>query len=422
MIRHVSPCLGLFLMAVLAGHAQAPAGPAGGGATAQAPRGGGRGGAPMVSPQVNADKTITLRFRAPNAKLVEVIGEIEGKPSYPMTRDDNGVWTATIGPLAPDIYNYQFRVDAVNGQGGVVAMDPQNPSVKLGFGGFPPASLVEVPGDGLVFDDARPVPHGAVRFETYESKAISGPRTVWIYTPPGYDRSSAKYPVFYLLHGAGNIDSSWILTGRANYIMDNLIAEGKAKPMILVMPYGYNTPGVGTGMIVAPTGGAGARGAGAPAPGATPAPAAASSQPPTPFIRDFLEDLMPYVEKNLRTLNTADNRAIGGLSMGGGQTVAIGFTHPDMFHYMVIMSGASGPNPDQTYPEFFKDAAATNKKIKLLWMGVGKDDPLVGTAAKALDSALTAKGIKHTFIVGEGRHEWVVWRHHLNDVAPQLFR
>src|SRR4029079_17418446 len=268
-------------------------------------------------------------FRGANAKRVELIGEIEGKPSYPMTRDDSGVWSVTIGPLAPDIYNYQFRVDAVNGQGGVIAMDPQNPSVKLGFGGFPPANLVEVPDRGAAFDDAKPVPHGSVRFDTYESKAMNGPRTVWVYTPPGYDRGTTKYPVFYLLHGAGNIDASWILTGRANYIMDNLIAEGKAKPMILVMPYGYNTVGVGTGTIVLPTAGAGAARAG----GAAAAPA--GPPPATPFINDFLGDLMPWVERTYRTLNTPDNRAIGGLSMGGGQTVAIGFAHPNLFRYIV---------------------------------------------------------------------------------------
>jgi enterochelin esterase family protein len=399
--------------------AQTPAAPPAGGAAPAAPQGraggGGRGpGAP--SPVVNPDKTITLRFNAPNAKSVEVIGEIDGKPSYPMTKDEaTGIWSVTIGPLKHDVYNYQFRVDAVNGRGGVVAMDPQNPSVKLGFGAFPPASMVEIPGNGLEFDDAKPVPHGSVRFETYESKTFSGPRTVWTYTPPGYDKGSTKYPVFYLLHGAGNIDSSWILTGRANYIMDNLIAEGKAKPMILVMPYGYNGKGVGTGPVEPqqPAAGAGGgRGAGA----------AAGPPPPTPFINDFLSDLMPWVDKSYRTLPGAANRAIGGLSMGGGQTVAISFSHPDMFQYIVVMSGASGNNPDQTYPEFFKDAAATNKKIKLLWMGVGKDDALVGTAAKALDAALTKASIKHTFEVGEGRHEWVVWRHHLNEVAPLLFK
>ena len=156
----------------LIGHAQTPP-PAGtpAGAPPQPGRGGGRGAA-IVSPQVNPDRTITLRFRAPNAKTVEVIGEIEGKPSYEMKNPGNGVWEVTIGPLAPDVYNYQFRVDAVNGQGGVIAMDPQNPWVKIGFLGFPPASLVEVPADGPSFDDAKPVPHGKVIIETYHSKTI----------------------------------------------------------------------------------------------------------------------------------------------------------------------------------------------------------------------------------------------------------
>src|SRR5579859_7788763 len=228
----LSFCILLLSLVPFGTYAQAPVAPPGG-------RGGGRGPA-VVSPQVNPDHTITLRFRAPDAREVIVIGEIDGK-DHTMTKGDDGVWTATIGPLAPDVYNYQFRVD------GIVAMDPQNPSVKLGFGAFPPASLVEVPGDGLIFDDAKPVPHGTVRVETYNSKTIGSPRTLWIYTPPGYDESKQRYPVFYLLHGAGNIDSSWMLTGRANYIMDNLIAEGKAKPMILVNPLGYARQGVGLG-------------------------------------------------------------------------------------------------------------------------------------------------------------------------------
>jgi enterochelin esterase-like enzyme len=131
--------------------------------------------------------------------------------------------------------------------------------------------------------------------------------------------------------------------------------------------------------------------------------------------------VIPFVEKTFRTLSGADNRALGGLSMGGGQTAAVGFSHPDLFHSLVIMSAGSN-NAETTYPDFFKNADATNKKIKLLWMGVGKDDTLVGPGAKALDAALTSAGIKHTFVVGEGRHEWVVWRHHLNEVAPLLFR
>jgi len=412
MPRTILPFAVVLIVAATVGRSQTP--PTSVSPAAPQAREAGRGPATPASPQVNADLTVTFHFRAPNAKSVELVGELEGRPSYPMTRDDNGVWSVTIGPLAPDIYNYQFRVDAINGQGGVIAMDPQNPSVKLGFGAFPPANLVEVPDTGAAFDDAKPVPHGSVRLETYESKTMAGPRTVWIYTPPGYDRSTAKYPVFYLLHGAGNIDSSWILTGRANYILDNLIAEGRAKPMILVMPYGYNTIGVGTGPINPSVA--------VPAPATAGGTATPTELPPTPFIKDFLEDLMPYVEKAFRTLNTADTRAIGGLSMGGGQTIAISFTHPDLFKYIVIMSGASGPNPEIRYPEFFKDAGVTNRKIKLLWIGVGKDDPLVGAAAGTLDAALTKAGIKHTYVVGAGRHEWVVWRHHLHDVAPLLFR
>jgi enterochelin esterase family protein len=386
-------------LATLTGFAQAPApGQPAAPAGPQAGRGAGRPPA-IVSPQVNPDRTMTLRFRAPNAKEVSVIGEIDGKP-HPMTKGDDGVWTATIGPLAPDVYNYQFNVD------GVVAMDPANPSVKLGFGAFPPANLVEIPGDGLQFYDAKPVPHGSVRFETYDSKTVGAPRTLWIYTPPGYDRGNTRYPVFYLLHGSGNIDSSWMLTGRANLIMDNLIAEGKTKPMIIVNPLGYARQGVGLGPETT-----------APAPPAGPGAGVGGGV----FGKDLLDDVIPYVEKTFRTLPGADNRALGGLSMGGGQTAAIGFSHPDLFHYIVIMSAGS-QNAADTYPDFFNNAAATNKKIKLLWMGVGKDDNLVGPGAKALDESLTAKGIKHTFRLTEGRHEWVVWRHHLNEVAPLLFR
>jgi enterochelin esterase family protein len=323
------------------------------------------------------------------------------------------VWSVTLGPLPHDIYNYQFRIDAVNGQGGVIAMDPQNPSIKIGFGGFPSASMFEIPGSGLEFDDAKDVPHGTVRLETYNSKAIGAPRTLWIYTPPGYDRSTTRYPVFYLLHGSGNIDSSWMLTGRANYIMDNLIAEGKAKPMIIVNPLGYARSGVGTGPDRTQDVAAQGRGA-APTPGT---PAAA---PGGLFGQDLLEDVVPYVERTFRTLTGPDNRALGGLSMGGGQTVAVGFSHPDTFHYLVVMS-AGASNAETTYPDFFKPDVA-NKKLKLLWMGIGKDDTLVGAGAKALDESLTKANIKHTFAVGEGRHEWVVWRHHLNEVAPLLFK
>src|SRR5690606_23289560 len=210
--------------------AQAPAGRGAGPNTGAPGIGRGRGPA-IVSPEVKADRTVTFRFRAPNAEQVTLIGELDGR-TYPMTKDESGVWSVTVGPWAPDVYNYQFDVD------GVIAMDPVNPSVKLGFGAFPPANLVEVPTeDGeLTFYDAKEVPHGSVRIETYHSKSLGVPRQVWVYTPPGYDESTDRYPVFYLLHGAGNIESSWMLTGRANLILDNLIASGEARPMIIVNP------------------------------------------------------------------------------------------------------------------------------------------------------------------------------------------
>lgn len=382
--------------------AGAPRG-AGAGPGAQAPggRGGGRGPA-VVSPEVRADRTITFRFRAPNAQQVTLIGELDGK-TYPMTKDESGVWSVTVGPWAPDTYNYQFNVD------GVIAMDPVNPGVKLGFGAFPPANLVQVPGDD--FADAKNVPHGTVRIETYHSKTLGMPRTLWIYTPPGYDRNNTRYPVFYLLHGAGNVDSSWMLTGRANLIMDNLIASGKSKPFIIVNPLGYARQGVNLGPEITQP---------APAPAAAPAPGAAPvNQATTPFAKDLLDDVIPYVEKTFRTLPGADNKALGGLSMGGGQTIAIGFSNPDIFHSLVVMSAGSA-NADTLYPNFFK-GDVTNKKMKLVWIGIGKDDGGVNNA-KALDEALTKANVKHTFRITEGRHEWVVWRHHLNEVAPLLFR
>ncbi|MEP6914561.1 MAG: alpha/beta hydrolase-fold protein, partial [Acidobacteriota bacterium] len=236
-----------------------------GAAAAQVPAGaagGGRGRGPVVvSPEVGADRTVTLRYLAPNATAVTASGELDGKP-HPLTKGENGIWSVTVGPLAPDIYTYSFNVD------GVVALDPRNVNTKYGYGGFGPVSIVEVPGDGPQFYDVKNVPHGEVRIRPYVSKALGVSRTVWIYTPPGYDRGS-NFPVMYLLHGAGDIESGWTMIGRANNILDNLIAEGKAKPMVVVMPLGHAIQSFWTGPAMASPNAA-------PAPGAAPQPGALS--------------------------------------------------------------------------------------------------------------------------------------------------
>lgn len=374
--------------------AQAPAGQRG-----AAPGGrGGRGRGPaFVSPEVKADRTVTLRFNAPNAQKITVTGELDGK-THEMTKGDDGIWTVTIGPLAPDIYTYAFNVD------GVVALDPRNTNTKMGYGAFGPVSVVQVPGDGPQFYDVKDVPHGTVDILPYVSKTMGLARTAWIYTPPGYDQGQ-NYPVLYLLHGAGDIESGWTLVGRANNILDNLIAEGKAKPMVVVMPLGYAIQSFYAGPSKSAT-----RQASASGPGAL-----------SLFAEDLLQDLMPVVEKRFKVSTRPEDRAIGGLSMGGGQTMNIAFNRPELFKYVVLMSPAAG-NAEQAYADVLKNPAKLNDQFKLLWMAVGEDDTLTGPGDRALDETLTKAGVNHTFKLTPGRHEWTVWRHHLNEVAPLLFR
>jgi enterochelin esterase family protein len=389
MSRHALSILAALALCSVSPSAQAP--------TGQRGAGGGRGPA-VISPEVGADRTITFRFLAPNAKEVTVTDDTEGKP-HPMTKDANGVWSVKVGPANPDIYTYAFNAD------GIIALDPRNTNIKMGYGNFGPVNVVEVPGDGPQFYDVKPVPHGEVRIRPYESKTLGLSREMWVYTPPDYDKGKS-YPVLYLFHGAGDIESGWALIGRANNILDNLIAEGKAKPMIIVMPLGHAIQSFYAGPAKA-----------APAP---PSAAGVTPAPLTPFAKDLLDDVIPLVEKTYKVSTKPEDRAIGGLSMGGGQTLNIGFTRPELFRYIVILSAGS-QNADQLYPGFFKDPAATNKQLKLLWVSAGKDDT-AGPAAKALDATLTAKGITHKYVVTEGRHEWTVWRHNLNEFAPLLFK
>ena len=371
---------------------------------------------PVVSPEVGADRTLTLRYLAPNAREVVANGELDGKP-HPLTKGSNGVWSVTIGPLTPDIYTYAFTVD------GVVALDPRNPNTKYGYGNFGPVSVVEVPGDGPAFYDVKDVPHGEVRIRPYTSKSLGVTRTVWVYTPPDYDHGK-DYPVLYLLHGAGDIESGWTMIGRANNILDNLIAEKKAKPMVVVMPLGHTIQSFWTGpaktvqdpvfsamrpgssldeIISAMMSGDGKGGLGS-------------------FGRDVVEDVMPLVERTYKVSKRPEDRAVGGLSMGGGHSLNLAFAKPELFRYVVLMSPAVTGRVDQYYSSLMKNPETLNKQFKLFWVGVGKDDTLTGPGDHAFVDALKKNGVKHTFVESEGRHEWSVWRHYLNDVAPLLFK
>jgi enterochelin esterase family protein len=256
--------------------------------------------------------------------------------------------------------------------------------------------------------DTKKVPHGAVAAIDYYSTALGKDRRMHIYTPPGYESGQQKYPVFYLLHGASDSDESWSSVGRANFILDNLIAAGKAKPMIVVMPHGH------TSLVT----GGGGRGA-APAPGAAPA-----APPRDEFLEDFVTDIMPYVDKHYRVLTGRQNRAIAGLSMGGSQTLNIGFSHLDQFAYLGVFSsgilGRGGADWETAHTATL-DNASLKKGLKLLWFSTGSADSLI-TNSKSTVEMLNKHGFKAEFHESHLGHVWINWREYLNEFAPQLFQ
>jgi enterochelin esterase-like enzyme len=402
-IRHQSPMLKITLLAivmtsaVIVAMAQLQVPP-------DAGRAAGRGGGmptpytALHSPEVHPDRTVTLRFRAPSALQVEVVGEIlQGKGSLSMTKGEDGIWTATLGPLPPEIWIYNFRVQ------GVDVPDPSNPAIKPVPPGFAMSSFVEVPGDTPAFYDSRPVPHGEIRMVLYESKTMGVTRWIWIYTPPNYDRGSAKYPVLYLLHGNGEAQNGWIMNGRANIILDNLIADKKAQPMIVVMPQGHALQGANVGPLVRLAG--------------------ETDMFSKRFPQDLLQDVIPLVERNYRVRADADHRAIAGLSMGGGQALSIGLARTDLFHYVLGFSGAvGGPfmNAEAEFSEALSKPEILNSRLRLLWVSCGKQDFLYQANRQFVDM-LKSKGVKVLFRETEGSHVWSVWRNYLYETAPMLF-
>jgi enterochelin esterase-like enzyme len=392
-VRHSVSIVTLAALLLAAGiSAQSPA-PAGRGAT-PAPAGrGGRGGPAIVSPEVHPDRTVTLRLNAPRANEVVLTGNITvDKPQVPMSKDAQGVWSVTVGPLDPDIYEYNFLAD------GVTATDAVNRYTRVAAGNAGTLSQVEVPGDGPMFYDARAVPHGDVRINTYDSKAMGVTRTVWVYTPPGYDKGNTRYPVLYLLHGAGGNENNWITVGRANLILDNLIADAQAKPMVIVMPLARaeQSDNVGPRKTVADR---------------------------NAFEKDLLGDIIPMIEKTYRVSNQPDQRALAGLSAGGAATLSIGLRHPEMFHWIVAMSsaiGVLGGNVEQQFSDVLADPAKLNKNLHLLWISCGTEDTLFASNQQFV-KLLTGRGIKNHFRTEPGAHWFRVWRKDLHEVAPMLF-
>lgn len=358
----------------------------------------------VVSPEVSADHRITFRILAPEAKAVSLnAGDIPkaAAEAAVFTKDEQGIWTATTGALVPGAYRYTFKVD------GVATMDPRNPAVSES--NMNSWSLVLVPGNEWM--DTRNVPHGAVESVSYYSTALSTHRRMHVYTPPGYGTSTGKYPIFYLLHGSGDSDDAWTSVGRAAFIFDNLIAAKKAQPMIVVMPAGHTS-----------------RNPQAAAPGRD------------AFGEDFVNDVMPYVEKNYRVLTDRAHVAMAGLSMGGGQTLNIGMAHLDRFGYLGVFSaGVFGPRraaatatadrpvisvPPPEWEEqraAMLDNAALKPGLKLLWLSTGVDDRLMPTT-KGTVEMLKKHGFSPVFQESQGGHTWLNWRDYLIEFTPLLFQ
>ena len=365
-------CVATILLFASAAPAQPPATPA-------------RAPANLVSPEVGADRSVTFRMFAPSAGKVSVTGQWDNV-AHEMTKDARGVWSVTLGPIEPGFWIYNFTMD------GIDLVDPINPQVKLRM--RTSASLVSVPATPPAWWDVRTdVPHGAVDINWHNSKATGDTRSYYVYTPHDYDANgTTRYPVLYLLHGNNGLPGDWTAAGRANFMADNLIAAKKMLPMIIVMPWGHAVPFGGP-----------------------------QGQNNETFDRYLTQEVIPAVDKKYRTAAGAPNRAIMGLSMGGGQAIRTGLGHLELFASVGGFSAAPVGDFDTRFQALLADAAGTNAKLKLLWIGCGRQDSLFA-ASERMDATLTAKQVRHTFFAMEGLHNYVVWRRCFEETAPLLFR
>jgi len=348
---------------------------------------------PIVSPEVHADRTVTFRYRDPGAKKVEL--NLEGADAIPMTKGANGVWTYTTEALAPDIYGYSFTAD------GEARLDIHNPAMKPNL--IWVGNMVTVPGDPPEPWEVQSVPHGRLDRHFYKSGIIGDERDYFVYTPPGYSAMSGpKLPVLYLLHGYSDMANGWTAVGMAHVILDNMIASGKTKPMIVVMTLGYGVPdfaspnrsGFRDGNIVA--------------------------RNYELYRKALYEEVIPTVEKEYRVSSNRTQRAIAGLSMGGAETLFVGLNNLDKFAYVGAFSSGGLANAfDTDFPAF--DGAKTNKALKEFWVSCGTEDGLI-TFNRQLVTWLKGKNAKVDFHETPGRHAWMVWRRNLIEFSQLLFR
>jgi enterochelin esterase-like enzyme len=359
-------------------------------------------------PRVSSDGRVQFRVKAPDATKVQL--NFWGNPKIDMTKQPDGFWTATTGPLVPGFHYYTLLIDGA---------DVSDPSSHAFFGGGRDASGIEVPEPGSTYYLPQDVPHGQVREVWYYSKITGTWRHALVYTPPGYDTDTkVKYPVLYLQHGAGEDETGWIKQGHANFILDNLLASRSSEPMIIVMAYGY------------------ARYAGQPAPDmnkgfGTPEALKAMQELAKAFEDDVTQVLIPFIDSHYRTLSDRDHRAMAGLSMGGMQTFQITLDHLDLFSYIGGFSGAGGQfvlagqkfDPRTAYHGELADPAAFAKRVHLLWLGVGTAEPQrILTGLRNFHQVLNDAQIQHVFYESPGTsHEWQTWRRDLKDFAPRLF-
>jgi enterochelin esterase-like enzyme len=372
------------------------------------------------SGEVAQDGVVTFRLSAPRATEVVVNGNWEDGRGIAMTKDASGIWTVTTRPLPPELWTYTFSVD------GVSMLDPGNYHIVRDGTRYMNALLV--PGPAVAFLRTDKVPHGAVSAVWYPSTGLKTNRRMVVYTPPGYEGGQTRYPVLILFHGGGGDEEAWSSMGSTNVIMDNLIAQGKAKPMIVVMPNAnWNEPAVLD--VGGPRPPQPARGAGAPSGRRGAAPGAPPAQNYDQAEKEIVGDIIPFVEKNYRALRGRDNRAIAGLSMGGGISINVGLRRLDVFATVAQFSsgmfgGVSAYAPfdiEKISPGIYKDPAATNEKLKLLFFSCGEGDPRLPFQTKVVED-MRAHKINLTFKRYPGSHEWRVWRNSLADMAPMLFR